>query len=85
MVKCEVRAKRLRCRVKKPIKGTLFGTQILGQAGHTQRIAQYNPKTGKWESQSFTFPIEDVRSRRLKTMETLMKLGVKRQALAKVI
>jgi hypothetical protein len=81
----EIKGKRLHYRIRKPIKGAIIRTQDIGAKGHTYRLSQMNPRTGRWETRGFTFPLEDIRERRLKTMETLIKLGIKRKALAKVI
>jgi hypothetical protein len=85
MVKCEVRAKRLRCRVRTPIRGAEYRTQDVGTKLHSERIAMKDPRTGRWATQSWTFPVEDVRSRRGKTIEILTKLGIKRKKLKGVI
>jgi hypothetical protein len=72
----EIRGKRLRVRVAKPRKGCIYRTQLLaGRKGHGQRIAMYCPKTGKWVSQSFTFPLTDIAEGRKSTIQTLRKLG----------
>jgi hypothetical protein len=71
----EIKKNRLRIRMQKPIKGAKYRTDDIGQKGHTQRIAMYNPRTKKWTTQSWTFPIVDVRSRRPATIKILKKLG----------
>jgi Holliday junction resolvasome RuvABC DNA-binding subunit len=81
----EIKGSRLHYRIRKPIKGAIMRTKDIGTKGHTELLLRKNPKTGKFETQSFTFPVEDIRERRLKTMETLMKLGIKKRALQKVI
>jgi hypothetical protein len=81
----EVKGTRLHYRIRKPIKGAIMRTKYIGQKGHTELLLRKNPNTGKFETQSFTFPVSDIRERRLKTMETLMKLKITRKALAKVI
>lgn len=81
----EIKGSRLHYRIRRPIKGAIMRTKDIGQKGHSEILLRKNPKTGKFETQSYTFPVEDIRERRLKTMETLMKLGIKRQALAKVV
>jgi hypothetical protein len=81
----EIKGTRLRYRVKRPVKGAVFRTDDVGMKGHTQRIAMKNLKTGKWSTQSWTFPVSDIKERRPATMKVLSKLGIKRKALKKVI
>jgi hypothetical protein len=56
-----------------------------GAKGHSQRIAMLNPRTKRWQTQSWTFPTIDIKEKRPATMKILEKLGIKKKALAKVI
>lgn len=76
----EIRGKRLRVRVARPIKSRIYRTQDVGAKGHTERIAVKNPRTKRWHTQAWSFPIEDVRAKRPQTMAILNKLGVARKA-----
>ena len=60
--KVEVRGNSVRVRLKDPSKYTEFRTQDVGRPGYTQRIAGYNPKTGKWETQAWRFDLEDLKN-----------------------
>lgn len=81
----EVKGKHLRYRVRKPIRGARYRYDDIGSKGHTQRLARYNPRTKKWQTQTWIFPVKDVRERRPKTIKILTKLGIKRKALKKVM
>jgi hypothetical protein len=81
----EIKGTRLRYRVRNPIKGAIFRTDDIGQKGHSLRVAQYNPRTKRWQTQSWTFPIIDIKEKRPATIKILEKLGIKKKALAKVI
>jgi hypothetical protein len=80
----EVRGQHLRVRVRRPIPKARYRTHDVGTKGHTQRIAMRNPTTGRWSTQSWIFPVKDVKGQRPKTMRMLKRLGVKREALRKV-
>lgn len=81
----EIKGTRLRYRVRRPIKGATYRTQDVGTKKHSERIAMKNPKTGKWTTQSWTFPVSDIKNKRPSTMKILTKLGIKRKALKKVM
>jgi hypothetical protein len=81
----DVKGKYLRYRVRKAVKGAKYRIQDIGQKRHTLRLARYNPRTKKWATQTWMFPIKDIKARRKKTMDMLCKLGIKRQALRKVV
>lgn len=80
----EVKGNHLRVRVKKPTASAKYRTHDVGSPGHTQRIAIYNPRTKRWSTQSWIFPIKDVKNKRPATMKMLKSLGVKREALRRV-
>jgi hypothetical protein len=76
-----VHGTRLRIRVAKPRKGCKYRTQLLGgRPHHAQRIAMKCPHM-RWKSQSFTIPLEDIRTMRPSTMRLLGKLGYTREGL----
>jgi hypothetical protein len=81
----EIKGTRLRYRVKRPIKGSVFRTDDVGMKGHTERVSMKDSRTGKWSTQSWTFPVTDIKERRPATMKVLTKLGIKKKVLAKVI
>ena len=53
----EVRGKHLRVRIRRPVKKAVYRYHDIGEVGHTQRLSMYNPRTGRWATQSFIFPI----------------------------
>jgi len=78
----EIRGSRLRIRVRTPIKGCKYRTQVLGtKAPHSQRIAMFCKRTGKWKTQAFSIPLSNIRKMRPSTMNLLGKLGKTRQAM----
>jgi len=79
----EIHGKHLRVRVARPLKGkgVKYRTHDVGSPGHTKRIAMYNPRTKRWKTQSWLFPIADILARRPVTMRLLASLGVKRKAI----
>lgn len=81
----EIVGKHLRYRMRKPIKRAKYRLHDVGMKGHTQRLARYNPRTKRWQTQSWIFPIKDVVTKRPRTMRILSDLGIKRKALQKVI
>jgi len=77
----EVRGTRLRVRVRPPKKGCIYRTQILaGRMGHAQRIAMKCPHK-RWETQSFTIPLQDIRAMIPSTLRLLGKIGRTKEAL----
>ena len=73
----EIKGKILRVRVKNPKmfrRGT-FRTQDVGSRGHTMRVGGRLKSTGRWETQSWRFPVKDVHARRPETMKTLRSIG----------
>ena len=70
----EIVGGRLHVRQVPPMKGA-FRIQEIGEKGHSQRVAMKNPRTGKWITQSWTFPVQDVLSRRPATVKILKRLG----------
>jgi len=78
-------AMKLRYRIRRPVKGAIYRYHDVGSKGHTIRLARYNPRTKKWATQTWIFPIEDIRTKRPKTMKMLADLGIKRKALRMVI
>jgi len=81
----EVKGRHLRYRVRRPFKSAKYRTHDVGSKGHTKRVVCYNPRTKKWTTQSWLFPVKDIKAKRKKTMEILSKLGIKRKALKKVV
>lgn len=82
MPKMRVYGSRVRIRVKTPIKGCKYRTQVLGKKSpHSQRIAMICPRTKRWVTQAFTIPISNIRKMRPSTMSLLGKLGKTRQAM----
>lgn len=71
----EINATHLRVRQVPPIEGAKYRNQRVGEKGHSERIAMYNPKTKRWITQSWIFPIADVLSRRPSTVKILKRLG----------
>jgi len=76
----EIKGKRLRVRVARAIKGAKYRTDDVGTKGHSERIAMYNPRTRRWKTQSWTFPVEDIRQNRKKTVDILRKLSAVTEA-----
>lgn len=76
----EIRGKHLRVRVSRPVKGAKYRTQDVGDKHHSQRVAMYDPRTKRWKTQSWIFPLKDVQMRRKKTMKILADLGAQHQA-----
>jgi len=79
----EIEGEHLRVRIRDPKKFTKFRTQDVGDLGHTQRVAGWSKKSG-WQTQAWIFKLEDVESRRKKTMKVLRKLNVGENDLKRV-
>ncbi len=69
----EIKGQHLRVRVRRPIKRAEYGWDDVGDPGHTVRVAMLNPKTNRWVTQSWVFPVKDVKNRREKTMIELKR------------
>lgn len=67
----ELTEKYLRVRLKPPEQFSRIRTHDTGRAKHSKRIAGYNPKTRKWETQSWLVNRKDLKAKDTKTM-TLM-------------
>ena len=81
----ELTDKRLKVRLKRRVPGAIFRVQDVGRPGFSQRVAMFNPKTGRWSTQGWTFPQKAIKEKDKKTKRILTKLGVYRKALKKVM
>lgn len=72
----DIKGSFVRVRVRKPVIGAKFSTHDVGLRGHTKRVAMFNPVTNRWVTQSWLFPVNDVKIERRKTKFMLLKLGV---------
>lgn len=81
----EIRGKHLRYRMRRAVKGAKYRVHDVGVKGHTQRLARYNPRTKRWQTQTWMFPVKDIKGRRPRTMQILSDLGIKKRALEKVL
>ena len=79
----EIKGNHLRARQKRPVRlpGVVYRTHDVGGKGHSQRIAMYNPATKRWSTQSWIFPVADVKAQRPHTVKILKKLGVYAKAM----
>jgi len=77
----EIRGKHVRVQVRRPVKGATYRMHDVGTPGHTKRVAMRHPRTKRWRTQTWLFPVADVRKRRASTMTLLTKLGVKTKVL----
>ena len=76
----EIRGTRLRVKVARAIKGAKYRTKDVGSKGHSELILMRNPRTRRWKTQSWTFPVEDIRQNRKKTVDILRKLSAVTEA-----
>jgi len=71
----EIKGSRLRVKVGRTVKDAVFRTHDIGHKKHTERIVMYNPKTKRWKTIGFTFPVKDIIEQRPETVKILRNIG----------
>lgn len=65
----------LRIRVKPPGRYKKIRTDDIGRKGHSLRRAGLNPKTGRWETQSWLINRKDLEKRDIRAWTLLNKVA----------
>ena len=71
----ELTDKYLRIRVKNPKRFSKIRTDDIGRKGHSMRLAGYNPKTAKWETQAWLVDRKGIKNKDIRTLLLLHSIA----------